>query len=41
MIFDPFWNLGAHIGTQVPLIGILMPLMPNFCRFLTTLFPFS
>ena len=34
MILGPFWPLGADNDTQVPLIGILMPLMSNFYRFL-------
>ena len=30
-LFDPpFWHLGDDVGTKVPLIGILIPLMPNF-----------
>ena len=37
---DPFWTLGAPFGTEAPLIGILMPVMPNFCRFVIILHPF-
>ena len=37
----PFWALGAPLGTQVPLVGILMPLMSIFYRFVEkTLLPF-